>query len=356
MLKNQKNALSVRPELVEGCGILYNSLLFWLLILCVNLAHCTQPEPRLAVKKDVSTVYSQPNSTMTSNKQLVFAPIVDDLANVKEQLEKDFARELPSPKEARARYKKCKKITESSLPRWGSFFSSKTISDMDYKDLLQRKNELLLTGDYQMASTYLEHMLKKAQIPEQIMYIMLEWGQVLMHIDQVAKAETVFRDFIKVYPGNQYAQMAREKAIECSFCQTQMCERDQTKTEETLKLIQEFYTHKDHYDPSSVQRVMDIELQCQQKLAQAKLNVIEQYIIRSRYAAAHTCIKAFRETDYATMPTIEPELLHMEILLARAQQDKTVETAKLQELSIKFPMHEVTVALNSPRKFWFARV
>jgi outer membrane protein assembly factor BamD (BamD/ComL family) len=279
-----------------------------------------------------------------------------DRANIKEELERDFARELPSPKQARERYKKYKKNMTASMPKWGSFFSSKTITDMSYQQLLQRKNELILAGDYHMAATYLEHMLKKAQNPEQIMYIMLEWGEILMHLDQMAKAETIFRDFITMYPGNEYAQLAFVKAIECSWCQTQMFERDQTKTEETLKLIEAFYTRKDHYDPAYVQQVVDIQVQCEQKLAQSKLSIIQQYITRSRYAAAHTCIKAFRDTDYATNPAIEPELLHMEILLAQAEGDKTVEQTKLQELSGKFPTHELTLALTTPKKsWWFAR-
>ncbi len=325
-------------------------------IIYMGQLFCLQPEPRLAVKKNPLAIQNNANQIIAPQKEFVLAPVVYvEQNNIKEQLERDFARELPSPKEAKERYKKYKKTMTTSMPTWGSFFSSKTITDMDYQQLLQRKNELILAGDYHMAATYLEHMLKKAQTPEQIMYIMLEWGEVLMHLDQMAKAETIFRDFIAMYPGNEYAQIAFVKAIECSWYQTQMFERDQTKTEETLQLIHTFYARKEHYNPLHVQKVMDIQLQCEQKLVQSKLSIIQQYITRSRYAAAHTCIKALREADYANIATIEPELLHVEITLARAEGDTTTEAMKLQELSTKFPVHELTIALTAPKKSWFAR-
>lgn len=329
-------------------GIILLGLIAWV--------DCLPQEPRLAVKKNSMVAKAEVPSSAPVVKEFVLAPVAyTDQIIIKERLEKDFARALPSPKQAKQQYKKYKKTITTSSPTWGSFFSSKTITDMSYQQLLQRKNELILAGDYHMVSTYLEQLLKKAQTPEQIMYIMLEWGEILMHIDQIAKAETIFRDFIKMYPGSEYAQLAYKKAIECSWYQTQMFERDQTKTEETLALIQEFYTRKDHYDPLYVQQVMDIEVQCDQKLAQSKLSIIQQYITRGRYAAARSCINAFRETNYATIATIEPELLHMEILLAQCQQDKAVEAAKLQELSNKFPTHELTLALVTPKKMGTTR-
>ncbi len=138
---------------------------------------------------------------------------------------------------------------------------------MPYEQLLQRKNELIVMGDYLTAIKYIERMFKLAKTPEQIMYIMLEWAELLMKVQDYKKAETLFRDFVKLYPGHEYAGAAYAKAIECSWQQTSIPERDQTKTEDTLQLIKDFNTRKDSYDALYCQQVMHIEHLCLDKLA-----------------------------------------------------------------------------------------
>lgn len=282
--------------------------------------------------------------------------VVIDYQSQKEQLEQDFQRSLPAAKVAKAHYKQHTKedtnIVQTTQPK-KPFWKTVTISDMDYHELLQRKKELVKAGDYAMAIKYIEQLFKRAENPDQIVYIMLEWGALLMATDDYARAETMYRDFIKLYPGNQYAELAFVRAIECSWYQTTTHERDQTKTEETLRLIQEFYTRKDLYDASNVNHIDTICQQCYAKLATHNMHIAKQYINLSRYRSAHKRIDVIKTVDLVRLPDIEPELLHIELMLAQAEHNSDIEKQKLTELSTKFPDHAVTLAAVSPEKSWF---
>lgn len=290
--------------------------------------------------------------------QLVFAPTESEHSQKKQQLEKDFARDLLDPQEAKKNFKKYKKSThQNSLngEKKSSFWSSTTIADMNFTELLQRKNELILTGDYTMAIKYLERMLKLAENTDQIIYIMLEMAELLMQTRDYKKAEVLFRDFSRLYPGNEYAELAYRKAIECSWNQTLRFDRDQSKTEETLTLIQEFNTRKEIYSSDTVEKVTEIKKWCDQKLAQSSISIAKNDLGLAKYKEVHKRVDDLRSTVIVQVPDIEPELLEVEIVLAQAEHNSELKEQKMSELKDKFPEHEITLALTAPKKSWFAR-
>lgn len=290
--------------------------------------------------------------------QLVFAPTETEHYQKKQQLEKDFARNLLPPEEAKKNFKKYKKSTTKQTAtdkQKSSFWSSTTISDMDFTELLQRKNELILTGDYTTAIKYLERMLKLAENTDQIIYIMLEMAELFMQTRDYKKAEVLFRDFTRLYPGNEYAELAFVKAIECSWNQTLRFDRDQSKTEETATLIEEFNTRKEIYSPWAVDRTTEIKKWCDQKLAQSCLSIAKNDLGLSKYKEVHKRVDDLRSTVVVQLPDIEPQLLEIEIELAQAEHNSELKEQKVSELQQKFPEHEITLSLTAPKKSWFAR-
>lgn len=292
-----------------------------------------------SAKKDVCT-----ESAMSHEQQI-------------EQLEQDYKLDLPPAKVAKAQYKQQAKEPKQIIKTDGSkkqpFWKTVTISDMEYDELLARFKELVAVGDYTIALKYIEHLFKRAQNPAQTIYIMLEWGALLMRVDDYARAETMFRDFIKLYPSNKYAQHAFVRAIECSWYQTTTHERDQTKTEETLRLIEEFFTRQDVYTQANIDHISNIRQQCYVKLATSNMHIARQYINLSRYRSAHNRIEDIKAVDLIRLPDIEPELLQIELMLAQAERNSDIEKQIQAQLTTKFPTHEITLALTSPKKSWF---
>jgi outer membrane assembly lipoprotein YfiO len=283
-------------------------------------------------------------------RMLVFAPAPPtEYVKQKQELSKQFSRNLPDQDEARRRNKERKE--KASYKKWMTKRREPrkehlTISQMNFHQLLQRKNELLLEGDYEVAIKYLEKMFRLTENAEQLVFIMLEWAELLMKTGQYAKAEKLFDDFIKLYPGNEYVEQAFVKAIECSWEQTASFDRDQTKTEDTLNLIKQFETRSAIYTRENIERVSEFKHMCQQKLADSNLYVAQHYIGRGIYRSAHKRLDDARNNDLVTRPNIEPNLLKLEIELAQAEQNKTIEQTKLNELIEKFPEHEITLALK----------
>ncbi len=287
-------------------------------------------------------------------KQLILAPGPNDYVRRKENLEQHFSRDLPELKIAKKQHKEKKKDPQQVIKSSEPFWSSITLTDMNYDQLLKRKNELILAGDYITAIKYIERMFKLTETPEQIIYIMLEWGELLMKVEDYKRAEALFRDFVKLYPGNEYAELAFVKAIECSWHQTSTFERDQSKTEDTLKLIDEFCTRQTVYSKESIGRVAEVKTLCLSKLAQRGMSVAKHYIGLSKYHAAHKWLDDLRANDLEKLPAIEPQLLQLEIELAQAEQNTAIEKQKLSELKEKYPEHEVTLALTASKTSWFA--
>ncbi|MEX0848750.1 MAG: outer membrane protein assembly factor BamD [Candidatus Dependentiae bacterium] len=315
----------------------------------------TTQEPKTTENQNPKTTQDQ--STVTNEvldeeppRMLVFAPAPPtEYTKQKQELSQQFSRNLPDQDEARKRNKERKE--KASYKKWMQKRRAPrkehlTISQMNFHQLLQRKNELLLEGDYEVAIKYLEKMFRLTENAEQLVFIMLEWAELLMKTGQYAKAEKLFDDFIKLYPGNEYVEQAFVKAIECSWEQTANFDRDQTKTEDTLNLIKQFETRSAIYAKENIERVSEFKRMCQQKLVDSNLYVAQHYIGRGIYRSAHKRLDDARSNDLVVRPNIEPKLLKLEIELAQAEQNKTIEQTKLNELIEKFPDHEITLALK----------
>jgi hypothetical protein len=92
--------------------------------------------------------------------------------------------------------------------------------------------------------------------------------------------------------------------------------------------------------------VTNIKYLSEEKLAQANMHVAKHYIGRSIFRSAHKRLDDVRQKDLCKVPAIEPELLQLEVELARAEKNKDVETLKFAELTEKYPQHEITLALT----------
>lgn len=350
-------------NLIDSRAIIKNlisRLIMILYVLILTMFITTHAEPEIAQSTEIPEPLSLVEEFVPDieNMQLIFAPKKSEHAQQKEQLKKNFAQDLPSPEEAKRNFKKYKKSRpqkRANGEKKNSFWSSTTISDMNFTELLQRKNELILTGDYTMAIKYLERMLKLAENTEQIIYIMLEMAELFMQTNDYKKAEVLFSDFTRLYPGSEYAELAYRKAIECSYNQTLRFDRDQSKTEETLALIEEFNTRKDIYSAYTIDKVSEIKKLCDQKLAQSSISIAKNDLGLAKYKEVHKRVDDLRATIIVQLPEIEPQLLEVEIGLAQAEHNAELKEQKIAELKNRFPEHEITLALTAPKKSWFTR-
>ena len=293
--------------------------------------------------QEPSSVNASDDEPFVSSNMLTMSPVAPTAYELqKAALREQFRQDLPEQSAAAEHFKEMKKKwpgTKSALR------PNLTMDDMNFVQLVQRKNELILEGDYKLAIKYLERMLKIVENADQPIFIMLELAELLMRTQNYAKAEKLFTEFIQLYPGNEYVEQAFVKAIRCSWEQTSAFDRDQTKTEETMALIDRFESRQAICSTGNIASVAEVKYLCEQKLAASNMYVAKHYIGRGIFRSAHKRLDDIRQKDLCKIPQIEPELLHLEIQLAQAEKNKELEALKCQELFAKFPAHEITLAL-----------
>lgn len=307
-----------------------------MLFLLFLLATIIVPQSRLF---SANAIDDEP---FVSTAQLTLSPTLTEHEIQKMALAEQFRQDLPTQEEATTRYKELKKKYNTVK---GSKRPNLTLQEMNFIELTQRKNELLLQGDYNIAIKYLERMLKIAETTHQVVFVMLELAELLMQVGKYAKAEKLFAEFIQLYPGSEYVEQAFVKAILCSWEQTNAFDRDQTKTEETLALIGRFEQRQAICSTGNIAAVAEIKKSCEEKLAAGNLYVAQHYIGRGIFRSAHKRLNSIRTVDLCKLPELEPELLRLELELAQAEKNKDIELAKRQELISKYPNHEITLAL-----------
>lgn len=211
-----------------------------------------------------------------------------------------------------------------------------TLSTMSYETLKRKKDEYIKNGDLYNASKYLEEMIRICDDHKEKQPVMIELGDVWFKQQDHKHAVRVYEEFVTLYPGSQKVGYALSQAIESSYQQILSQDRDQTRTEDTLKLIDSFMERKDvfaEYAP----RVLEIQRKCLQRLFESEMNVANFYVSRGNFKAASRRFENITKKFGATLPDVQPQVLEFKITLADAQHDQLTATQARIELAQKFP-------------------
>jgi len=225
---------------------------------------------------------------------------------------------------------------------FGSGSAKTTLSTMNYEQLCEGKKKALENKDRMVAIKYLERMAKLCPDAQGLRLILLELADLLFEEGKYAKAILLYDQYTKSYPGNNadYVRAYYQKIV-CSFYQMLDFDRDQTITEQTIELCDQFLhaCKSSRYD----QEVRTMVVSCKQRLAENELSIAHHYMISSDAVAANKRLARVRET-YLTVPDVEQKLLLAEIELAQMVGNATFAQAKKTELIEKYPQNPTVVA------------
>jgi len=148
-----------------------------------------------------------------------------------------------------------------------------------------------------------------------------------------------------LYPGDKRIWHALNRSILCSYYQIGTIDRDQSKTEQTLELIGTFLARVDQSDPGRISQevqqcakeVLKIKKDCQLKLCENELYIIDFYTKSGRNTSAEKRIKDFRANWLEKMPEIEYSLLQRELTFAQKQNNTQLVEKTEKEIQDKFP-------------------
>lgn len=206
-----------------------------------------------------------------------------------------------------------------------------TFSDLYFDELAQAKDDLLKSKNYSGACKYLKRMIMLCDESNKKAGLMIELADLLFAEQSFDDAAKWYSDFAQLYPGHKQAEYASYRAVVCASKNILGTDRDQSPTEKTLELAQNFL--KRDIFTTHRRAVKQIEQQCYQCLAASDMQVAAFYIKQGDYAAAQKRIGIIRDEWAGKTPEVNIELAKLEVTLAEVHPDFKIsnETIKLAQ-------------------------
>lgn len=241
-------------------------------------------------------------------------------------IEQQFDVALPTEPEKSSRNNRMRK---SSTPKKKAK-KSLTYMEMEYEELVIAKNKQKEKGNTSAAIKYLEQMLKLCTDITLVAEHLIEIADLLYMDGQFQKAAVVYSQFCSLYPGSEKQEYALYRCIASSFACILPIDRDQTKTEETLALTQQFLK-EDHFTTHK-EDVIEIQTQCHEQLAASECSICNFYLMSGKLSAAEKRLSKIRSNWLPKLPTLEPEIIALETQLL--EQKEMAELLRLSKAEL----------------------
>ncbi len=195
----------------------------------------------------------------------------------------------------------------------------KTMRYMNLIELEARKNELVVLNDFFTAIKYVEKMVPLCDDLEKKAQLMVELADLNFKYGNLKIAQKMYEEYTFLYPSSDKTEYAFYQAILCSFYSILALDRDQTKTQDTIKLTQEFLVRQDAFTLFKDQ-VKSIQSQCYNRLFDHERYVFDYYLnIKGNCIAAQKRLESIERNYTSIIPDIHEKvaLLHTELAIKK---------------------------------------
>lgn len=197
-----------------------------------------------------------------------------------------------------------------------------TLSTMPYPELMAAKDRCIASNQFETAAKYLERLITLCENSHEKADLIIEIADLLFSQNDFDAAKKWYQEFVRLYPGNKGIEKAKRSIILCTKQYIRSPDRDQTPTEETLKLAQE-YLDKESFKTYR-EEVTAIKKECEAILAQADCGVAEFYITYGDYSAAERRIKHIRTAWLEKVPEVITTLAQLEVSLGTSYKEFSI--------------------------------
>lgn len=230
----------------------------------------------------------------------------------------------------------------------------KSKEEMSFDELRQKAFACLEKKRNSDATEYLEHILAQHPDRADIAKYKLLLAEVHFKEGNYPSAFELYDHFNQFYPSDNRAEYAKYRSVLAKFYQTLKADCDQTQTEETVKVCDEYLENKSfaHYATD----VADIKKTCANKLVDKEVYVFNFYLKQGEHEAALGRLKHIREAYLPENPGLEARLLYLESVLAKKQKNIALVKENVEKLSTKYPESQFThmaQALVTKQNFFF---
>ncbi len=230
-----------------------------------------------------------------------------------------------------------------------------TLSSMTLEELRKSADAALDKKQYDIASKYVEQMMKLADQTDEYPDLLLELADIFEKQGFYDRACTKYTEFSSRFPGKSTVEYADRQAIVTSFACTLDPERDQTRTEETAAKAHVYLAHESY--EKYRQEIQAIVTKCYEKLIDSDISVCKFLLKRKpefwkNFKDVEIRLNAIRSDYLVYAPHKEVDVLLCELEVAQRKDDTELFDEKKQTLKtcLKNNNSEYTAALSSSKK------
>ena len=205
--------------------------------------------------------------------------------------------------------KKDKKSKKLSHP-----YPKKLLKDMNESELQEMLPYVKSVGEVEHVYKVFHFLLSHSSDQNNLKNYKIDLADYCYGIKEYEKAAFSYEDFFLLYPGSKEAEYSQYKSILCWFYLCLAPCRDQSFTDKTITLIDDFL--KKAVNPKFIDEVVVIRKQCRQKLFEHEIHVFENYLKQKKHASA--------QKRYEYMEANFKDIQHLDLYLVYCKKIQTI--------------------------------
>lgn len=196
------------------------------------------------------------------------------------------------------------------------------LDKLKYPELEKRYKEYTQNDNKEMLLKVIERMIKLCDDAKELAQLTLQAGDLYFEKGYLTEAEQYYSEFSSIFQGNEKAEYASYRSIQCSFKRTHSFDRDQTKTEETIEMVNKFLEHQSF--KTYIKEVEEIRTECYKKIAEREIYVCDFYIKKGSLKAAERRLDTIKSDWLSRVPEIAERVVMLEASVADLRKEKNM--------------------------------
>lgn len=226
----------------------------------------------------------------------------------------------------------------------------KEVQDMNFDELKQKTLAALDKQKNELATECLETLIAQNPDNQNIAEYKLMLADLYFNSGNLPSAYQLYEHYKEFYPSDQKAEFASYRAILSKFYQTLRIECDQTDTQQTIKLCDNYIDNVSYQEYEK--DIVDIRNTCQRKIIDKEVYVFNQYLKEgkkrsgkrreAKFDAARTRLQYLKGTYLEKNPALQARFTFLECKLAQAEKKDEDLKEKIDFLSDQYPESHFT--------------
>lgn len=245
-----------------------------------------------------------------------------------------------------AKSKKLSKVEKkSSGSKLANPFPGILLKDMTEEQLQKMLPFTKSQGEKEAVFKVFHFLVSNSSDQNNIKNYKIDLADYCFKIKDYDKSAYCYEEFSILYPGSKESEYAQYKAILCWFFLSLDSSRDQTNTQKTITLIDEFLRKAE--SDKFIQEAQSIRKQCRQKLFEHEIHIFEHYLKRKKHSSAQSRYN-YMEENFKDIPD-----LNLYLDYCKKIQDIVKDPKKcpfLIKFDIKEALQKTTTAATSENK------